>query len=614
VTAPKLLNLTDVTMSISDGGEFLAPNAVDFSGSTVTLTPLTTFQPGGLTNLDDARITVAGGRKFGTAWGDVAADTYSSASLTHWGAFRRQTVTLFSADGNGTELDLSSLQSLTAAFDDDDAGGSSVQRIAATNGGKIGLSGLRMLTGPTNDALDRLDLVVSSGGAMDLTGLQTIASGGEGYVRLDLGATTQELPLLTTGDRADFDLDAGATVNAPALTTLTRSRITMADGAALHAPGLTQFSDSTVTLTALRTFETGELTQIDNSRITLAAGAQFGTAGGNVAAGTYSSASLTHFHAYRRQTVTVFSADGTGTELDLSSLQTLNAAFDDNDAGGSSVQRIAVTNGGKIDLSGLRMLTGPTNDALDRLDFVVGTDGEIDLSSLRIIETGGAGRVKFEIGTGGKLVLGDLARTVNTDIHVNDLTSRLEVPGNLYLNPSSGLTAAALAEVKIGDSFVFGQTDEVKLDVDEAFLHMNGSGLQFLEVGSEDLGLGGSASGNFGIGQLIVGQVGQPTTVQLLDVLDNGNRTDGQPEGLYLYGVGGSDGLIIHEGSTLILEHHNVYALIEGEWLHLNSEFGDGITDMPFGDGTMVVPEPATLGLLLAGFLAAHRRRRRHRS
>ena len=107
----------------------------------------------------------------------------------------------------------------------------------------------------------------------------------------------------------------------------------------------------------------------------------------------------------------------------------------------------------------------------------------------------------------------------------------------------------------------------------------------------------------------MIGDEGQPTTVMLLDLFDNGNRTGGEAEALYLYGMGGLDGLEMYPGSRLVFDGIDVYArqknaLDQYEWVHLNDLFTPGTKEVAFAGGTIAVPEPSTLALLASALLA----------
>ena len=165
--------------------------------------------------------------------------------------------------------------------------------------------------------------------------------------------------------------------------------------------------------------------------------------------------------------------------------------------------------------------------------------------------------------------------------------------------------------------------------MDDGILKMLGTGTfaapQFLEVGGEDLGILDpndptaipGTDGNFAIGQLVIGDPNQATVVELLDAIDNGNGPG--LEALYLPGFGG-DGLRMFGGSRLIIESINVYAFLDGSWIHLNSLFGGGVTSIPLSDlvsdpeanGFIGIPEPATLALGLLALTGWRIGRREH--
>ena len=126
-----------------------------------------------------------------------------------------------------------------------------------------------------------------------------------------------------------------------------------------------------------------------------------------------------------------------------------------------------------------------------------------------------------------------------------------------------------------------------------------------LEVAGSDEGLGGSTSGNFGIGRLVVGNPSGSASLSLVDLVNNGNRAGGQPEALYLYGMGGINGLELDSGSQLNLDGLHVYAWQQGQWVYLNGLFPPGVDSIPYSNGILTVPEPSALALLGV--------RRRHR-
>jgi hypothetical protein len=128
--------------------------------------------------------------------------------------------------------------------------------------------------------------------------------------------------------------------------------------------------------------------------------------------------------------------------------------------------------------------------------------------------------------------------------------------------------------------------------MDSAGMWFIGNEEQNCEAGGEDLGANGASAGNFGAGQMVVGQDSQATYVHLKDSINNGNRTGGKPEALYLYGLNGENGLRILGGSTLFLDDLHAYAKIDGNMVHLNSLVPPGAPQVEFDEGYLRVTMP----------------------
>jgi len=630
--------MDNVTLTVEEGGTLLAPNMATFTSGVFDRRAGQVLDTQPWVNVDDSQLRVYDGQTL-----RVSGGTYSSTNLNA----RYATYSVFLAsgtDGNGTPslLDLSSITSLDASFYEGwvDA---TYQNIQATGGGRIDLSGLQTLSGPSHSS-DRLRIYADSGGHIDLSSLQRITSGytdfhisAPAFDLAELRSTTGVLFDLNTNCQASFpkaetltnttvDLEAGTTsLSAPSLVSHNGGTVTVREGTTLDVPSLELMHNVTLTVEAggtllapnMATFTRGVFNRragqvldipawvnVDDSQLRVYDGQTL-----RVSAGTYSSTNLNARYA----TYTMFLAsgtDGNGTPslLDLSSITAIDASFYEG-WGDATRQYIEASVDGVVDLSGVESIVGPQHSS-DSLILRANTGGLLDLSSLRSLRSAGSGRTRLEVGQQGRLLFGDLARTELADFFLTDATSTLAA-GDFHLNSSGSLSVAPLATVRLTGSWLFAGTNEASVSLDASILHMDGNGLQFLEVGGADLDANGSAGGNFGLGQLIVGEEGRPTTVQLVDLLDNGNRTTERREALYLYGLPGEDGLVLTEGSTLILDGLNAYAYLDANWVHLNSEFGEGITEISFGGGLIVVPEPAALALLLVAVPAVVRWRRR---
>ncbi|MBT3199301.1 MAG: PEP-CTERM sorting domain-containing protein [Phycisphaerales bacterium] len=619
------LQWTSIDLAINS--ELHVPNVVDISGSNVTLAPGRVFDTGVIGTLDNARIAVTGGVNWGVATGDLSATSYSCVGLT--GAY-----TIFSASDPGSVLDLSTINSINAAHS---THVNLLYSVKASNGGAIDLSGLTNVSGPTYEVVDRIEFVVESGGTIDLSNLATTTSGA-GKVRFDVRDTSGgpfALPSLQTSNDAEFIVAGGLTidlgtdgnpaaqsggsftlgdnavVNYIPLTTLQWASVSLGVGSELHMPNLTNMDGSAVTMAPGRTFDTGVIGSLDNARIAVTGGANWGAATGDLSASSYSCVTLNGVY-------TIFSASDPGSVLDLSTINSINAARSHHT---NLVYSIKASNGGTVDLSGVTSIAAPTYEVADRIEFVASTGGTIDLTSLQTVTAAGAGYTQFTVQNAGKMLFGDMPHIENTRINVADLDSILDINGSVQLT-SGSFTVAGGATVSVSGNFAHEYTDETTMQAASAILHMDGAGTfanpQLLEVAGLAAGLGDPGNnGNFGFGQLVIGTSGQPTVVSLIDVFDNGNRAS--PEALYLFGLGGPDGLLLQDGSTLVIGEIPVYAMVDGDWMFLNDLFTGGITSVDFGAltanpadaGFVVVPEPATLTLLGLGGLAIIRRKRR---
>ena len=185
--------------------------------------------------------------------------------------------------------------------------------------------------------------------------------------------------------------------------------------------------------------------------------------------------------------------------------------------------------------------------------------------------------------------LGGLQTTSRVQIDLQDLDSTISLTGDFRLDPTSSITAAQGALLTVDGDFVLEQTDESLVNLDSAIVQIAGNrqGSYRLEVGGENLGVNQATNGNFGFGQLVIGGGNNDVFVSLLDVVDNGNGPNGDAEALYLFGLGGPDGLRVLDGSVLALNGVDVYAFddLAGEQIHLNSLFSPGENVIEFDDG-----------------------------
>ncbi len=513
-----------------------------------------------------------------------------------------QTVPLLTATGPASVLDLTAIQTLNAGYSDNaNPCVVTVQQVQATARGVIDLSGVQILTAPAKFE-DRIDFIVTDDGSgltsLNLSSLETITStnmGQTGFVLSgDVSVDLSSLQTITSPGlrgKTRFQLSNGATLSLPSLQTVEQVTLSVSGGASLHAAGSQQAVYDTTGL------------WIDSC-------------------GT--------------QLVPVLTATGAASILNLPSVRTFDAGFSDNpDPCVATVQQIIASDNGAINLSGTASLICPVK-VEDRFELIANTGGLIDVSSLEAI-SGGPGRLNVVLNTGGELRTGpwnevtelvtiDLtnagaptdptttlhafgnltattAATVSIDLlHAN---TRLDVDGSLVTGDNIDIIAPSGGTISVGGHFFFTHTVENELMLGDAIVRLDGSGTdqapQVLEVGGLDVDVICSllSNDNFGFGQLVVGNDGQPTVVELHDDISNGNSGGGNREALYLFGLGPSrcDGaqnsLRLLGGSTLVIPASiNAYAYVfedelghSDEFVHLNALLEVDGDPLPYDEG-----------------------------
>ncbi len=341
----------------------------------------------------------------------------------------------------------------------------------------------------------------------------------------------------------------------------------------------------------------------------------------NIGAATYSSTGIWRSWdcsgAFGDQQCTtpldLMTATGEGSLLDLSSVAVIDGG---STSGGNDFnqQMISALDGGTIDLSGVQTITAPVSGR-DDIRFIAsgagsamelsalatvggagsggayfGATGEetvLDMSSLGMITSAGSGRVFVDVANGGLMHTGNVnfnGVTATIDLNADSVLSvaglqadedssvaitlitesdRLEASGSLLFGNEITIDAPVGGTVSVGGDFLYEHEDIADLSLALAHVECDGTS-QRMEVGGTDFDLDWDfLDDNFGFEQLTVGQAGQATTVELVDLVDN--HQECVPDALYLWGNEdtGLEGLRILGGSTLDIGHLNVYALLD---------------------------------------------------
>ncbi|MCA8961155.1 MAG: hypothetical protein KDC38_11610, partial [Planctomycetes bacterium] len=172
-------------------------------------------------------------------------------------------------------------------------------------------------------------------------------------------------------------------------------------------------------------------------------------AGGTLVIGAVAYSSVDLFgNSCGTHQLSLFTADGPGSSIDLSTILTFDAGFIGN-ANPCVIdrQQVFANNGGSIDLSGVTMLTAPTRHE-DAIEFRADDGSSIALTALASITSASSGRTRFEVVGSGTIELasltellapGDLGehRFIATDGATLALPS-LEIGEDLVLIAESG--------------------------------------------------------------------------------------------------------------------------------------------------------------------------------
>ena len=237
------------------------------------------------------------------------------------------------------------------------------------DGGDIDLSSTTSITGANSN--DWLRFKLNTGGSLDLTSLQTVT----GRTIFDIDQF-YSLPALQSVSSNRFELGSFTAFNTPMLESFHGGVITGESGSAYNASKLLSFTDSQVTIDSTWQFNVPLFEDIDDSFITVNDGESFAVAD--------TSYNITHYPG----TVTLMRADGSGSLLDLSSVQSIHTPV--GSGGGEAFFTIEAANNGAVDLSGTSTLTGANSN--DWLRFLASQGGDLELGDVHA-----SGRAYFRV-------------------------------------------------------------------------------------------------------------------------------------------------------------------------------------------------------------------------
>lgn len=284
--------------------------------------------------------------------------------------------TTYLAEGGGV-LDLSNVQSIIGGVANGFNDSFSYNRFQILSGGMIDLSSLESITRfnrfeidiesyslPSLSSIGGTQFLIGEGSTFATNALQTI-SGNGGYVRLAQNSAWNASQLKALNDSA-LDFQAGSVANLQSLSTFQNSSITLKNNFAFNTGNITNFNNSRIAV------ENGAVLDLHATQFTR------NLAGSNVA----------------------LSATGAGSRISALNVTDINNfAGASGGAGALWFTTFAAHNGGLLDLSNVRQITGGvTNgfgDSFSYNRFQISTGGAIDLSSLEAITRFN----RFEIGS-----------------------------------------------------------------------------------------------------------------------------------------------------------------------------------------------------------------------
>jgi len=534
VEADALRSATRTRFELDDGGTFIAPNLTSIRESTLVLNPTRTFDAPPPTDFSQSTVRVLDGASFA-----IEATSYTAGNQV----FECSGPVLY-ADGAGSRIDFSTCETVTVS--PGGCGSGQNRSIEAHNGGVVDLSGTTLLRGRV-DGQRPFILRTSTGGVIDLSALEET----RGDIQFRPSTSPFELPALTTADRTGFYVETFNTINLPELTTMTRSSVNLEDGATLSSPNLTSFTESSVSLNPTRFWTTGELSSVDNSSFTVRGGARLDTI-------------TDDGYTANTETRDLFRAEGVGSSIDLSSLESVRVI-----SGGGCAPCTAsfvAADGGELNIPNATMFDGRTDRSDTRFRLLATTGGRINFGDA-------------DIGPGFLQLRGD------------ELGSELAFSGSCRATRRVEIIVTDGATLSVGGDLSYQTQTASDFNLETGRLVMAGDGgTQALEVGSRDDGVPDPfAGGNFSIGSLRVGDTDRVTTVRLADAIDNGNRGSmDEPEALYLPGLLGVDALRIGPDSTLELGDVNLYVFDGAQWRDIRADIGTG-GSIPWDEGRIVL-------------------------
>lgn len=540
----------------------------------------------------------------GTIRTESGAQFVLPAAITEYQNQTGGQVAIFSATGAGSLINLSALRSLSFGSQ---SVPNAAHEIVATSGGTINLSGLTSLTRVNGGLLN----LTANAATLTLPSLSAF-----NYVNFNYSSVNLALPSSVINlDESTFTA-TGAAITLP--TTISTHSITdrgsvtalraVGSGGRINALGLTTLRlgsisspNATMTFQAvtggvldLRNLTSIEL--INNARLTVNLSGVLNIDSLpelNNTSVVYTQSGILNAAALNTIRGTSFTGSANNSQPTiLPSLRTI-------DARGVTDNTLVSFTAGRFVFPVLNRIIVGSSTETGVVQRIRTTGAAIEFGSTPLVESVNQGALSFEIN-GGSITLPTATASPTTPFNIIGTSS---VTTGLRLSGALNIVTTNLTDFQ-------AQSGTVSF--------VAGSGLINLEAAGANLGTSAtrsSNSGNFGIGQLRIGVASGPAvSVFVSDVFNNGQRGTTGREALYLFGgsaLNDRNGLFLLSGSRLIIDSStDVFASINGVMTNLRSLIPAGSTQVAFGGGFIVIPTPAAGLVLGLGTLLAARRKR----
>jgi YD repeat-containing protein len=381
------LSITGGSLTVTSGTSTLS-GALSMSGGSVTATG------SGVSLTADGSTTVAGASldaSGGAALSLPNLTSYSGSTYSYYSS------TTFAATGTGSKLSLGALSTVNLTTN------GTTWDVNATQGGEVDLSQLATVSVTGTDAVGAQFTADGAGSQIDISSLTSLSGSKVSSLKVSNNGTILDGKLTTLDDVA-VSLDGTGTLATSQWASVTNFSSITVTGGSYSLSGITDFDGSSLSVSGGAVLSLPNLT-------------------------SYSGSTYSYYSS------TTFAATGTGSKLSLGALSTVNLTTN------GTTWDVNATQGGEVDLSQLATVSVTGTDAVGAQFTADGAGSQIDISSLTSLSGSKVSSLKVSNnGTilDGKLTtLTDVGITLDgSDLDIGDSWTSL-AGGNLTITAGS---------------------------------------------------------------------------------------------------------------------------------------------------------------------------------